>query len=142
MKFSNTITIARPPTEVFAFLAHLENLPQWNYAISETHQVTPGPVSVGSKYRQARMLPTRSEDTLEITDFQPDRKLTIEGGFGPFTGRATYLLEPEGWGTRLTNEMDLAPQGLFSLISPLATARIKAAVAENLATLRRILENS
>ncbi|MGA7673198.1 MAG: SRPBCC family protein [Nitrolancea sp.] len=142
MRFSNTITIARPPAEVFAFLAQLENLPQWNYAISETRKVTPGPLGVGSKFHQARTLPTQSVETIEISDYQPDRRLAIQGGFGPFMGRATYLLDPEDPGTRLTNELDLAPTGLVSLASRLVAARVSAAVAENLGTLRHILESS
>jgi uncharacterized protein YndB with AHSA1/START domain len=40
MRFSNTITIDRPASAVFAYLAELENLPRWNYAISETHKLT------------------------------------------------------------------------------------------------------
>ena len=32
MKFTNTVTINRQPAEVFAFLAHFENVPLWNYA--------------------------------------------------------------------------------------------------------------
>ncbi len=60
MRFTNTITIDRPPAEVFAFLAQFENVPRWNYAISETRKISRGPVGVGSRYVQARTLPTRS----------------------------------------------------------------------------------
>jgi uncharacterized protein YndB with AHSA1/START domain len=61
VKFTNTITINRPPATVFAYVADLENLPRWNYAIQETRKTTSGPVNVGTQYRQIRAVPTRSE---------------------------------------------------------------------------------
>ena len=65
MQFSTTISINRPPAEVFAFLARFENVPRWNYAISDTRKITAGPVGVGSRYRQVRTIPTQSEETTD-----------------------------------------------------------------------------
>lgn len=88
MRFTNTITIDRPPAEVFAFLARFENVPLWNEAIRETRKISPGPVGVGSRYVQTRSLPTRREETFEVTEYEPDRSLAIRGTFGPFPGRS------------------------------------------------------
>jgi uncharacterized membrane protein len=140
MRFSNTITIDRPASAVFAYLAELENLPRWNYAISETRKLSEGPTGVGSRYLQVRTLPRPSEETLEITGFEPDRRLAVRGAFGPLSGEATYVLEPAGGATSLTNAMDRDAKGALSLVAPLATARVRAAVAENLTRLKEILE--
>ena len=140
MKFTNTITIDRPPAAVFAYLADLENLPRWNYAISETRKTSDGPVGVGSRYRQTRTLPTRSEEAFEVTEFEPDRRLSIRGALGPFHSEATYLLAPTDDGTVLTNAMNLRPSGALRLVAPLAASRIKSAVAANLEALKQILE--
>jgi uncharacterized protein YndB with AHSA1/START domain len=140
MKFTNTITIKRRPDEVFAFLAHFENVPRWNYAIAETRKITDGPVGVGSRYRQTRTLPSRSEETFAITEFEPVRILSVGGGLGPFEGEVRYLLEPVGNATVLTNTMTLEPSGPLRLVAPLAAPRVKAAVAANLDTLKQILE--
>ena len=43
-------------------------------------------------------------------------------------------------GTRLTNAVELQGSGLLSVVVPLATSRVKRAVATNLDTLREILE--
>ena len=48
MQFTNTITIIRRPAEVFAYLAHFENLPRWNYAISDTRKTSSGPVGAAT----------------------------------------------------------------------------------------------
>ena len=140
MKFTNTITINRPPGDVFSFLAHFENVPLWNYAISETRKVTDGPMRVGSSYRQTRTLPARSEETFEVTEVEPDRRLSIRGDLGPFAGEVTYLLEPAGNGTRLANTMNLQSSGALRLVAPLAASRVKSAVAANLGALKQILE--
>lgn len=140
MKFTNTITISRRPAEVFAFLADFENVPLWNYAISETRKIDDGPAGVGSRYRQTRTLPSRSEETFEVTEFEPDRKLSIRGTLGPFHSEVTYLLEPTRSSTTLTNTMNLQTSGPLRLVAPIATSRGKSAVASNLDTLKKILE--
>jgi len=140
MEFTNTITINRRPAEVFTFLAHLENLPRWNYAISETRKVSEGAVGVGSRYRQTRTLPTRSEETFEVTEFERDSRLSLRGTLGPFQSEVTYLLTAEGDSTILANTMKLKPSGPARLVAPLATSRIKSAVAANLDALKQILD--
>jgi uncharacterized membrane protein len=49
--FQNTVTIARPAQEVFAFLADFGNIPAWNYAIMRTVQTSPGPAGAGAGWR-------------------------------------------------------------------------------------------
>jgi hypothetical protein len=140
MQFSNAITIARSPHEVFEFISDLENVPKWNYAIVETRKASEGPVAVGTTYRQVRSLPTRSEETLRVTEFEPDRRFAFEGDLGPFKGTLTYELEGIGGRTRLTNNADLQPLGIAKLAAPVAAGRVRGAVAENLEALRQLLE--
>lgn len=62
MEFSNSVTIGRPPAEVFDYLAHCENVPAWNFAITSTEKniiwarrrgndVSPGEVYPGERDR-------------------------------------------------------------------------------------------
>ena len=111
MKFTHTITINRRPAEVFAFLARFENVRLWNHAIRETRKITGGPVGAGSRYRQTRALPTPGSETFEVTAFEPDRRLAIDGTLGPLHGEVTYLLTPAGSSTVLSNTMNLQPSG-------------------------------
>jgi hypothetical protein len=141
MQFSNVVSIERPQNEVFDFLADLQNVPKWNYAILETRKVTSGPVAVGSRYRQLRSLPRRSEETLEITELQPGKHLAVRGDLGPFTGTLTYDLEDIEGSTRLTNTADLEGRGIMKIAAPIAGARVRNAVAQNLQTLKGVLEH-
>ncbi|MBO0818610.1 MAG: SRPBCC family protein [Actinobacteria bacterium] len=140
--FENTVTINRPAEEVFAYLADAENIPRWNYAIEQTRKITPGPVGVGTVYRQTRTIPRRSQEEFEIVAFQPPGQLALDGTFGPFKARTSYLIEPITGGTSLTNrwDLELTPAPL-RLLGPVAIPRVKAAVAENMRTLKHILEN-
>ena len=140
MKFTNVVTINRPRAEVFAYLAHFENIPRWNYAISETRQLTSGQVGVGSRYRQLRTLPSRSEEEFEVVEFEPDRRLSLDGDLALFHGRVSYDLEAAGDTTTLTNSMDLQASGALNLVAQLATRRVQSAVAENLGVLKELLE--
>jgi carbon monoxide dehydrogenase subunit G len=140
MRFVNTITINRDPAAVFAYLAQFENLPQWNYAIAETQKITDGPVRVGARYRQLRTVPTRSEESFEVIEYEPDRRLMIRGQIGPLFGDISYILEHAGDGTMLTNAADLHAGGPLRLVEPLATRRVKSSAGANLRTLKQILE--
>jgi uncharacterized protein YndB with AHSA1/START domain len=140
MRFTNSVTIRRPPEDVFKFLATFENVPQWNYAIVDTLKTSDGPVGVGTTYRQVRSVPSRSEETFEVTEFERDRRLAIRGDLGPFEGTLTYDLEPMGEGTRLTNTAHLEGSGLMKVAAPIAAGRVRRAVAANLEKLKQILE--
>jgi uncharacterized protein YndB with AHSA1/START domain len=109
MRFANTITIDRPPAAVFAYLADLENLPRWNCAISETRKITAGPVRVGSRYRQSRTIPVHSEESLEVVEFEPDRRFVIRGTLSSLPGQIGYTPSRTENATTLTNTVELQP---------------------------------
>lgn len=142
MEFENTITINKPRNVVFAYLARLEHVPEWNYAIRRTTQLTPGPVQIGTKYTQERTLPYVMIENLEITDFKPAVLLQISGRFGPFPfGVSTYQLDIAEDGVLLRNHVRIETKGPLALIARLKKPAIKSAVAQNLGVLKEILES-
>lgn len=140
MHFENTLTIRRPPNEVFTYLATFENVPRWNYAIVETHKISEGPVGVGTTYHQTRSIPSPAEETFTVTEFDPAHRLAIRGDLGPFQGTLTYEMRDIPEGTELTNRADLEGKGLAKVAAPLLGGRVGAAVAANLQKLKEILE--
>jgi carbon monoxide dehydrogenase subunit G len=140
VRFSNEVLIRRPVGTVFAYLADLENLPRWNYAIRQTRQIGAGEVGVGTVYRQIRSLPHPMEESLEIAEYEPDRRLVVRGGLGVFGGGLAYLLEPVGDATRLVNDVELTASGPRAALAGVARHAIKQAVAQNLEVLKKILE--
>ena len=78
-----------------------------------------------------------------MTVFEPARRLAMHGQIGPFRATISYGLEATAEGTRLVNNVELdASQAMLRVAAPLATPRIKAAVAQNLGQLRLVLEGS
>jgi carbon monoxide dehydrogenase subunit G len=142
MDFSNSIIIDRSIRDVFDYVSDLENVPRWNYAIVETKKITDGPIGVGAIFRQVRSLPRRSEEMLQITEFEPDRRFAVHGDLGPFSGTLTYDFQDLGASTRLTNEATLEAQGVMRLAAPIAAGRVRDAVAKNLGALKAFLESS
>lgn len=143
MEFENTVTIRRPAEVVFAFLADFENVPRWNHAIESTTKTSPGPVGVGSTYRQIRSEPKRSEEGFEVTVFEPMHRLAIDGEIGPFHARVEYLVEQIEGATRLTNGVELEPSSTVSkLLAPFAGSKIQTAVSDNLGDLKALLERT
>lgn len=142
MRFSNIVLVRRPRADVFAFLTDPSNTPKWNDAITSAILVTPGPFGVGTRIRQTRSRPRPGVEELEVTEFVPDLRLAMRGDLGPVAGTLIYLLESVPDGTRLTNTADLSGRGPLRMLAPLATGRVREAVAANLETLRRLLESS
>jgi hypothetical protein len=138
--FTNTVTINRPARDVFAFLADLENVPRWNYAITETRKITSGNVGVGTRYEQTRSIPAPSREQLTITEFEPDRLIALVGTLARFPARLDYTMEERDGRTRLSNRVDLELKGPVRLLGGIAAGRIRSAVAENLDTLKQLLE--
>lgn len=141
MRFSNTIEIQRPPDEVFDYLATPENIPHWNYAISTSERSPAGPIRVGTRIRQRRTIPRPGEEQLAVTELVPGDRLVLVGDLGPFHGTISYTLEPTPQGTRLVNVAELEASGPLRLAAPLVAGRVRAAVADNLAKLKGILES-
>jgi len=138
--FENTVLIRRSIEDVFGFLSDFENVPTWNYAISETHKVSQGPVGVGAIYQQVRSVPSRSEERFEVSAYNPPRHLEIQGQLGPFPSRLSYALDAVPEGTRVTNSVELELRGPGRLLRRVAVPRIRDAVAANLRKLKELLE--
>ena len=137
LEFENTILIDRPISEVFAFLADLENLPKWNYYVLEVRKLSDGPIGIGTIYHQIRKT---DEQDLRITELEQDHKLTVKTlpQSAPDLEMRFTLFE-EGDKTRIRDEWKL-DTGRPVLLERLGASKIKSAVAENLAKLKQLLE--
>lgn len=149
IKFEATIIINRPPEDVFGFVAQGENGSKWNYAVKEVKQVSEGPVGMGTQYWMLRELPSGEvENTYEIIEFEPNKKLSIKIISGPTPFVYRYTFEPSGQGTRLSLNAEVDKEGLVEVLGTkarfapesLLTHSLKAGVEANFKSLKDILE--
>lgn len=139
ISFTNTVHINRSTADVYAYLSDLEHIPEWNWAITDTKKMTPGPVAVGTRYVQTRSVPKPASETLEIVGLDPNLRIEINGVLAELPAHVTYHLAEKGNGTELTNTIELEPKGALRLIAPAVGGRIKRAVADNLNALKALL---
>ena len=141
MKGDFTIQVSKPPAEVFAYIADLENAPQWVPDLVSVTKVSAGVVGVGTRYDEVvRMGGKESTAELEVTEYEPDRTFAHKGQGGPahFTGR--FIVEPDKGGTRLRHEYTVEMTGFAKLMAPFANRWVKKNTEAGLENLKRKLE--
>jgi uncharacterized membrane protein len=137
LEFENTIRVDRPISEVFAFLADLENIPKWNYYVLEVRKLSDGPIGIGTTYHQIRKT---DEQYLRITELEQNHKVTVKTLPQSSPGlEMRFVLYEEGESTRIRDEWKL-DTGWPVLLERLGAHRVKSAVAENLTKLKELLE--
>lgn len=141
IEFTNTLVIDRPTTEVYQYVADLENTPNWNWAISETRRVSGERNEVGARFRQVRSVPRPDVEMLELTGLDPYGRIEVQGTLARMPATLEYTLIPTEEGTELTNRVSLEPKGMARLVGTALTGRIESSVAENLGELKKLLES-
>ena len=111
---SASATIPAPPSQVFAFLADLENLPRWQSGVVSAELTTPGEIGVGSRAHVARdLLGQRIEVDITVVDYDPGRRVALESAASGVGVQARLDLEPDPGGTAVTFAMDIRAQSIF-----------------------------
>ena len=97
-----SITIDRAPEDVFAYLADVANLTEWQSGVHSAEIEGGGAATAGSRVVESRtMLGKEMTTTLEIVDFEPPRLFTLRALDGPALLTVRHELEPSGGGTDL-----------------------------------------
>ena len=136
---TNTVEIARPPADVFAFLADGTNGLRWRSGVIDVvHKVGEGK---GAVYTQGVKGPfgRRVPADYELTAYEPERRIAFRAIAGPVRPEGSYELERAGGGTRLTFSLRWTPTGFARLMAPMVAKTMRSEVAQ-LARLREVLE--
>jgi uncharacterized protein YndB with AHSA1/START domain len=136
-----SIVIDRPVEDVFAVLSAAEKTPEWSSLVLEAEKTSPDPVGLGSTARfVGKFLGRRVESELEVTEWEPDRRMTSDTKRGPFPLRQRFTFTPEGQGTRVDLTIDVESKGFFKVAEPLFVALGKRQYESDLATLKDLME--
>jgi uncharacterized protein YndB with AHSA1/START domain len=139
MRMEHTVVIQRPPSEVFAYLTDVSKLPEWQASAAEAS--ADGEVRLGTRVREVRtLLGRRGESTLEVSEFEPDRKFSLRVVSGPLPFEVRHTLTEENGGTRLdwVGEADTSrfPRIAVRMVAGAVEAQFKA----DLERLKSLLE--
>jgi len=137
-----SVTIARPPQEVFDFLANFENLSAFDAFVTASGQVGDGPPGLGTRGRgTTRFMGQQFDWMVEFTEFEPPRRMVSRSVEGKRDVTATFTLEPADGGTRVTERIETGAMGglLGRLPDPLVNRLLGRSLRGNLKTLSRVL---
>lgn len=138
---SHSVLVRRTPAEVFAVVSDLERAPSWVPGLVELTRLTPGPVGVGTQFRQRIHLAGRDlEGLLVVSAFEPDRVFAHTGRAGPAHLFGHFQLQPEEAGTRVAHHHEIRLSGLARAMAPLVASKAEHHTAQALENLRRLLE--
>ena len=140
--------IGAPPGVVWRYLLEFQNTRRWMEGTSDVAALDPGPIAVGSRFRQTRSIHGRVA-TVEFVVSELDEAtrtiaLEVDGrksalGRGVF--RFRYAMQPSGAATRVVVDGSIDELGrAVELVASLFVGKFVKVVARDLEALRRALE--
>jgi uncharacterized protein YndB with AHSA1/START domain len=145
MAIHESIDIARPPQEVWAYATDPARLKEWQESLVEAKEETEGPTRVGSRMTQTRRVGKGTRTfTLEVVAHEPPSRFAFRGIDGMVRSRGTITFEPLDGGqrTRYSVEFDVEGHGLGVLLTAHARRIVRKELPENLQHLKQKLEPS
>jgi uncharacterized protein YndB with AHSA1/START domain len=133
------VDIARPAREVFAALTDVERVPEWQASAVESH--ADEPLAKGVRIHERRhFLGHDAETELEVTEFEPDRRLALRTLKGPVKLTIDHLLEERDGRTHLRVTAEGKTHGLLRLAGAAVAARARQELRRDFERLKVILE--
>jgi len=142
IKIEKDLIIKRPIAEVFAFMTNSENDPQWQSGIEEVRKTSEGPIGVGTTFIEVnQMMGRRIESTIEYTEYEVNRKISLKSVSGPIPFKMTGTFErisDDETRVALIGEGDVS--GFFKLAEPLISGMFNKQMESNTAKLKKLLD--
>ncbi len=130
---------------VFEFLTNLENQKKLSQYITGIE--VSEPLKVGTRYKIQTTTMGRTIETMnEVVAFEPNKKFGVKTFAPPPASDVTntYLLEPDGSGTKLVLQMDtvLTPPGMPNMpgMEDMMKKQMSATFEATLATMKKAIE--
>jgi uncharacterized protein YndB with AHSA1/START domain len=142
VKIESSVTIARPPDDVWDFIADMRNDPSWCPKVASVEQlegVGPGP---GARYRVLHSPRPRKppvELSVDVVEFDPPRRMALREEDDDAVFNVLYELEPADAGTRLS-QIDEIDWKISLLLYPIARAMVSRDLGRQFTALKRTLE--
>ena len=141
IRVNDSVIIMRPPSQVFAFLADLNNIPKFQTEVVKSTVVTPGPTRVGTRFTEdVKLGPMRALADCEVTEFIADKTMGFKATSSSISYEGRFLVEPSDKGARLTIAGTAQPKGLWRLLQPMMAGEMRSGVKKELAAVKEILE--
>lgn len=137
----HSVIINRPVEEVFRYVINSENAPKWKSRLLKVKRTSQGPVGVGTtEIHVGKILGWRPETKVEITAYEPDKKVGFKTVSGPLSAKGEITFESVEGGTKVTITAGRQPSGFLKLIGPLVAGVAQKQLETDLVKLKEVLE--
>jgi uncharacterized protein YndB with AHSA1/START domain len=140
--FSHSVTVPRPPAEVFPWLFEAERVPQWTDRLEAYEVLGDGALGAGARVRQVlRVGGERLDVEMELVAYDPPRSAESRFSIHGLDVVTTYsLAAAAGGGTELTQVLEgKATSFKARMLVPVVQPRLERKLTEDLERLRGIL---
>ena len=109
--------IAAPPEVVFRRAADFANAPQAIKGIVKVEMLTSGPVGVGTKFRETRIMFGReATEQMEVTAFEPPHRYALGAESHGSRYHSVLTFRPSGQGCEVEMTFDCTPVTFFAKV--------------------------
>lgn len=116
---THTVTIDRPVSEVFYFVAEPSNEPKFHFDVKEVVRPKEGPIALGTTFEWVvKFLGTKSY-VGEVTAFEPNRFIEMTTLEGVVLPKVTHTFQADGDRTIYTRRVRFETTGIFRVMEPL-----------------------
>jgi len=144
MRVVREFTVARPPKEVFEYIAvnYFDNHEKFDPEIFGMIKHTEGPVRKGTKGSEIRKFAgKRITLDFEVTVFEAAANFSFKNTSGPFLLERSYSLEALSKGTKVIFVFDIDPKNLpVKLLFPILSKTFRKNVHNNIQLLNKLLK--
>ena len=139
--FSHTVSIPKPPAEVFPWLLEVDKVPQWTTRLQEYDVLGDGTLGAGTRIRQVLTVGGQPLDVeIEVVRYEPPGYAESRFSTNGMDVDTTYALREAGGGTELTQTLEGTANGFKArLLMPVVQPKLEAKLTEDLERLRELL---
>lgn len=123
-RVEGTARIPALPSEVFAYLADLDRVSEWQTGVLGARRTSEGPMQVGATAVMTReLMGQRIDAPLTVTEYAPPQRLSIESEVSGMRVLAILGLAPaEEAATELTFTMEIRGSGMTAFMEPMVAS--------------------
>ena len=141
IRCESTVTVSRPPAEVFPWLLDADKVPRWMTGLEVYEPLEPGPLRVGSRIRQHLSVSGQQlRFELEVVALDPPRSATLRFEGSGFKAANEYTVVDAPGGSAVTWVISGDTTSFKAkLIAPMVQAKLQEKLDGDLARLRALL---
>jgi hypothetical protein len=142
-----SVWIDAVPEEVFAIATNFGGCADWLSGVKETRVLTPGPVGVGTKFTETRLMGgSEATEEMTVSAFDPPRSYTLQCDSHGLSFSSVLMFEADRDGTIVSMDMQIRPVSFGAkLMSPLMgmmAGKLRKHLAQDLHDLKAAAEKT